>query len=197
MKKVPNMMSIDRLALLLIIISFPATTTRAQDAELPREVQMLNESYAREIARVLPPVQEKYIAALERLLETYTRSGALDDALRVKEQIEKARQWNSLPLEQFRNDNNIEMDREGFEKWLRTKSFSFRGVSAVTLEFDKDKVRWITGGQPQEYDFKLRGKRGVIVEGAQNFRLEFADDLTSGTFESNLGQYALTIVDRK
>ncbi len=169
----------------------------ADEAELPQEVQKLNESYAREIARVLPPIQEKYIEALERILESYTKAGSFEKAMLIKKQIESARRWESLPLPKFRSGKDEDLTRSEFEDWLKTKSFSFRGVSQVTLEFDKRKVRWIVGGELREYDFKVPGKRSVVIEGAQNFRLEFVDDLSTGTFESNLGKYPLTIVDRK
>lgn len=180
--------------LISVFVSVPALY--ADEAELPLEIQKLNESYAREIERVLPPIQEKYIAALERILENYTKAGSLEKAIQAKNQIESAKRWENLPLAQLRSEKSGDLSRSEFEAWLKTKSFSFRGVAQVTLEFDDKTVRWIVGGQPQEYDFKVRGKRSVIVEGAQNFRLEFVDDLSSGSFESNLGRYALTIVDR-
>lgn len=188
-----------RLTAMLIACSSCALspTLSAGETELPQEIVKLNESYAREVARVLPPVQETYIAALEQILEKYTKAGKLDEALATKKQIESAKRWESLPLEQFRVVKLGDLNREGFEKWLKTKSFTFRGVTQVTLEFDDKKVQWIVGGKPQAYDYKVRGKRGVVVEGAQDFRLEFADDLTSGTFESNVAKYDLTIVDRQ
>ena len=188
-----------RFQLIVTLISLFAFSPSyiADETVQPQEIQKLNESYAREIARVLPPIQEKYIEALERLLENYTKAGSLDEALQTKKQIESAKRWETLPLKQFLSGKNEDLSRSEFEGWLKTKSFSFRGVSHVTLEFDDKKVRWIVGGMPQEYDFKVRSQRSVIVEGAQNFQLEFAADLSSGTFESNIGKYALTIVDRQ
>lgn len=188
-----------RLIAKLILLSYCALSLSlvAEEAALPKEIQKLNENYAREIARVLPPIQDKYIAALEEILAKYTKAGLIDEAVETKKQIESAKRWEGIPLEQFRNQKNENLSRSGFEDWLKTKSFSFRGVSQVTLEFDDKKVQWIAGGKPQAYDYKVRGKRGVVVEGAQDFRLEFVDDLTSGTFESNIAKYDLTIVDRK
>lgn len=193
-KKRPSRMPLIAILLTLFALS---PTFRADDAELPEEVQKLNESYAREIARVLPPIQEKYLEALERILESYTRAGSFDQALQTKKQIESAMRWENLPLPQSRGEKKEDWGRSEFKDWLKTKSFSFRGVSSVTLEFDDRKVRWIAGGAPREHDFRVSGKRGVIVEGGQNFRLEFADDLSTGTFESNVGKYPLTIVDRE
>ena len=186
----------DRMIAMLISLFTLSASLYAEETDLPQEIEKLNESYALEIARVLPPIQEKYIEALERILENYTKAGSLEEAIKTKEQIESARRWENLPLEQFRSEKNENLSRSEFENWLKTKSFSFRGVSHVTLEFDEDTVRWIVGGKPQEYDFKVRGKRTVVVEGAQDFQLEFVDDLSSGIFKSNIGEYALTIVNR-
>jgi hypothetical protein len=193
-KPTPN-----RLIARLISFSYCALslTLIAEGAELPNEIQKLNESYEREIARVLPPIQEKYIQALEQLLEKYTKAGLLEEAMQTKKQIESAKRWESIPLEQFRRQKSGDLNRSEFEDWLKTKSFSFRGVTQVTLEFDDKKVRWIVGGKPQEYDYKVRGKRNLVINGAQEFRMEFVDDLSRGTFESNAGKYDLTIVDRK
>ena len=87
----------------------------ADDSELPKEVQELNESYAREIERVLPPIQEKYIEALERILEYYTKAGSLDEAIRTKKQIEQARRWQTIPLERFRTEEFKNLSRSEFE----------------------------------------------------------------------------------
>ena len=86
-----------RMPLIAILITLFAVspTFRADDAELPQEVQKLNESYAREIARVLPPIHEKYIEALERILENYTKAGSFEQALLTKKQIESAKRWES------------------------------------------------------------------------------------------------------
>lgn len=192
--------SLIRLQLIAILISFFAFSTSfcADEAELPQEIQKLNESYAQEIEQVLPPIQEKYIEALERILENYTKAGSLEKAMQAKKRIESAKRWENLPLAQLRSEEKKGLSRSEFEDWLKTKTFSFRGnLAQITLEFDDKKVRWIVGGKVREYDFKVRGNRSVIVEGDQDFRMEFVDDLSSGTFESNLGEYDLTIVDRK
>lgn len=170
---------------------------RSADDALPDEVASLKESYGREVARVLKPVQAKYIQALERLLDGYTRSGKLDDALKVKEEIELAKQWKTLPTDDLRGEEMENVSRKEFEEWLRTKEFSFKGVSSVTLRFGEEYVDWITGSKSQQYEYKVSGSREVTVIGAQEFELEFSKDLSEGFFVSNIGKYNLTIADAK
>lgn len=59
----------------------------AQDA--PEELVKLRRSYESEIARITEPTRKRYLDALQRLQEQYTRSGEIDKALRIKEEMEK------------------------------------------------------------------------------------------------------------
>lgn len=164
--------------------------------KLPVDAQSLKQSYEREVERVLVPVQDSYRAALEPLVARHSSAGRIDEALAVRNEIEAARKWETLPLERFRAEARTRLNRDGFRQWLTTKRLSFRGINLVTLEFDEKQVRWITGGRPQAYDYRITGNRAATISGAQDFKVEFSDDLASGTFESNLGKYELTIEDR-
>lgn len=181
-------------ALVLFTTAF-ASTTRAQE-QLPAEVKALKESYEREMERVLSPVQSKYIAALEQLQRNYTRAGKLNEAVFVSKEIALAKEWESLPLNQLRSNAKAQMSRDDFKKWITQKTFAFRGVQLVTLQFEEKHVSWVVGNQPQQYQYKVTGDRRIAVMGPQEFKLEFSSDLTTGTFESNVGKYNLTISDR-
>lgn len=146
--------------------------------------------------RVLSPIQSKYIAALEQLQRNYTRAGKLNEAVLVYREIALAREWESLPLNQLRSNAKAQMGRDDFKQWILKKTFGFRGVQLVTLQFEEKHVSWIVGNQPQQYDYKVTGDRRITVFGTQEFKLEFSNDLTTGVFESNGGKYNLTISDR-
>jgi len=186
---------LNRIGTLLLIASSLALNINAQD--LPSEVKALKESYEREMERVLSPIQSKYIAALEQLQRNYTRAGKLNEAVFVAKEIELAKEWESLPLNQLRGNAKMQMSRDDFRNWLAKKTFTFRGVQLVTLQFEEKHVSWIVGNQPQKYEYKVTGDRRISIMGAQEFKLEFSKDLTSGTFESNAGKYNLTITDRQ
>lgn len=180
---------------LALFFCMPAHDPVLADDDLPDDVVSLQESYAREVQRVLIPIQEKYLEALDRLRDSYTRAGKLDEALKIEEEIKLAQEWRSLPLDQLRGGMMEELDRKEFEEWLKTKEFRFRGVSSVTLRFGEDRVDWDTGNKTQQYEYKVKGSRDVVIFGSQEFKLEFEKDLSSGVFMSNIGKYDLTIAD--
>ena len=61
--------------------------TNAQDS--PEELVKLRASYESEIARITQPTRKRYLEALQRLQEQYTRSGELDKALVVRKDMQK------------------------------------------------------------------------------------------------------------
>lgn len=183
------------ITVLLVLASALVLNANAQD-QLPPEVKTLKDSYGREMERVLTPIQNKYIAALEELQRNYTRAGKLSEAVFVSKEIALAKEWESLPLNQLRDSAKSQMSRDDFKKWIITKTFAFRGVQLVTLQFEEKHVSWIAGNKSKLYEYKVTGDRRITVLGPQEFKLEFSSDLTMGTFESNVGKYNLTITDR-
>lgn len=57
--------------------------------ETPQRLVTLDESFQREINRETQPLEEKYLAALETLQRTFSKSGNLDAALVIKAEIER------------------------------------------------------------------------------------------------------------
>ncbi len=168
----------------------PIPTDQAENMEptLPEDAASVRGSYAREVERVLDPLRTKYIAALESMKLDDTRDGKLEAALQVDGELKRAKNWEDLPLPTVK----IADSKEDFGEWLVGKEFSFSGVSQVTLLFGEDSVTWTTGGGTvKEHTYDIDTKRTLTVEGAQDFKLRFSDDLTSGTFSSNVGTYDL------
>ncbi|HRQ89510.1 MAG TPA: hypothetical protein PLA50_11970 [Bacteroidia bacterium] len=67
----------------------PVPVADAQEPQAPEELAKLRSAYDTEISRVTDPVRKRYLDALQRLQEQYTRSGELDKALVVLGEIER------------------------------------------------------------------------------------------------------------
>ncbi|GAA5497341.1 hypothetical protein Rhal01_03534 [Rubritalea halochordaticola] len=60
----------------------------AQAEDIPKELQVIKESYAKAQRQALDPLKEKYRMGLEQLLTKLTQEGDLDGALAVRVEIE-------------------------------------------------------------------------------------------------------------
>jgi len=120
-----------------------------------------------------------------------TRDGDLEAALQIDPELKRAHLWEGLPLPK---PDPAPTQRQ-FADWLNGRSFSFRGVSQVTLLFDEDIVKWTAAGGERDYQFEVENKREIIVQGGQDSRLVFAQNLKKGTFSSTAGTYDLKLED--
>jgi hypothetical protein len=72
----------------ILVVTFGSILSCAIAQEVP-ELERLEQLYTKELKRVTKPVQEGYRKALARLQKTYTTAARLDDALAVREEIER------------------------------------------------------------------------------------------------------------
>ena len=72
----------------LIVFALIATEARPSDESVPSELEKLRASYEMEIKRVTEVPKRKYLEALEKLQQFYTRSQDLDKALIVRNEIQ-------------------------------------------------------------------------------------------------------------
>ncbi len=77
---------------LVLSVSFAFAADKASPAELLK----LRASYEAELSRVTEPVNRKYLDALQKLQEFYTKNGDLDKALIVREEMQLAGQSNAV-----------------------------------------------------------------------------------------------------
>lgn len=160
----------------------------AEEPKLPDDTANVRKSYAREIERVLGPLRSKYIRAVENRKNEYTSEGKLEAALQVDGELKRAKRWEGVPIPTVK----IADSEKDFGNWIVGKKFSFSGIAQVTLLFGEDLVTWTTGnGMVKEHTYTIDTKRTVTVEGGQDFKMKFSDDLKSGTFSSNVGTYDL------
>ncbi|MCB1064444.1 MAG: hypothetical protein KDN20_16185 [Verrucomicrobiae bacterium] len=185
----------------LVVLSLFCVGPAFADDGLPSQLAALKKSYDGEVVRSLETTQAKYIEALESLLRSYTSAQNLEAALATKNEIEKAQRWEGLPLEELKSRAFQNMSKDDFGRWLQTKTFSFDGAAKVTLSFDGDIAFWNAGGNAIEFPFSVTSKRRLTIKGKEkgkeDYKIEFSDDLQSGTVESSRGKYDLLIESSK
>ena len=106
-------MNLKILAITLTLSVSSSATVRSN------ELETLTESYEREKARVLAPVEAKYQKALEDLLLKYTKAGRLDEATAVQVLL-------------------ADRNNEGGGDWLRTADTEWRWDSGGVLTLQKN-----------------------------------------------------------
>jgi len=137
-------------------------------AEGPRQLQSLVESYEREKARVLGPLDRKFDAALLEMQRQFTKAGRLEDALTVNKMIESRGgksaskpswrdtrwKWGSGGvLELKRNGDATHTDWSKFGEWEVLDDGTLKLVSQhgeSTIAFSDEKSGIVTsarGGQ--------------------------------------------------
>jgi pentatricopeptide repeat protein len=68
-----------------LVVALPTISLSAEPADLAR----LRDNYLQAAERALTPVKLTYEKELQKLLDTYTKAGKLDDALQVKNEMTK------------------------------------------------------------------------------------------------------------
>lgn len=182
----------EKIALTTVLIS--SILASAADGPLPNELSRLKRNYDTAMIRELEEVQSTYISELESLKTKYTKAGDLDAALKVRKEIELAREWKTLPLEKLRLQLLEDLTQEQFSDWLLGVVIDFSGSSgAVTATFEEEHVVWKHRGQKHTHEYKVTGDRRINIDGAGTYKLTFEKNLQGGTIVSSRGEYPLRI----
>ena len=172
----------------------------AEEEEIPKGLADLKFRYDVEVARVLDPVQRNYLKALRELQKSYEKEGDLDAVVKVREEIARARLWETLPIETMRRQNLSEMNQDDFGAWLRGRQLDFSAKTGrTTMTFDGEQAIWKRAGRTFKGSYTLTSDRRVTIQSNASsvFKIVFDEDLQGGTLESALGKYDLKISDRK
>ncbi len=97
--KLKMTLSLHRLTFLLricTILLFTVFHIGVGTAEISPRLGNLTGSFERELSRAINPLNQKYTAALDTLQRNYSKSGELDSALVVKNEIERVREGKQL-----------------------------------------------------------------------------------------------------
>jgi len=86
-----------------LVCLFSLLLTSLIFAEDPPELVTLREAYKEEIQRVSAGTSKKYLGALERLQKSYTAANKLEEALAVRDSIEKARTFTKDTVDALAN----------------------------------------------------------------------------------------------
>ena len=74
-------------------------TLVAEEREEPLRLEMLRDSFEREVERELAPLKLKYLTGLKSLQQSYTKAGNLEDALAVEKEIARIEGTDSAAKE--------------------------------------------------------------------------------------------------
>src|SRR5690554_4830615 len=77
--------------LFCFLLTISSGSSEEPNAEEPKELTRLKETFQREMRKVTAPVDEKYLHALERLQKQLAAANKLDEALEVRNVIAKVK----------------------------------------------------------------------------------------------------------
>ena len=81
---------------IVIAFLFVTSASRGQQIE-PQRLSQLRESWSAAKERALKPINSRYEQELNKLLQLYTKSGNLDDAIAVRKEIERISSPSEAP----------------------------------------------------------------------------------------------------
>ena len=128
------------LALVLVMFS-PVSLLQAAD---PTELQRLREQYNVAVQRALAPVQATYQQQLERLMDSYTKGGKLNEALSVKAEIDKLRSGTVAATVATPQNSKLRSYFVGRTWGTSATNFTFHedGTGVVQWDAGKDPFKW-------------------------------------------------------
>jgi len=161
------------------------------------ELQQLLQNYEMATSASITPIVDRYTATLESLKQAFASSGDLTSALKVDAELAKLKTAEGLPTELGAKQHYENFSKDKFRIWLAEQEFEFSGSIAGKTRLkvhEKNNTltyRSINKVDGVTYDFRILSDRALEIDG--RFRLEFARDLQSATFESARDTYPVII----
>jgi hypothetical protein len=132
------------LPILLACIATPmAREPEGSEAKLPSDALRLKQTYQQATERAVQPLRERYASDLKRLLDSYTRSGKLAEAVAIKSELGSVAK---LPVTE---------SAAGFERRLIGTKWSW--ADAFSFEFTP-------GGKATRGGFTWKCVKPLVVE---------------------------------
>ena len=123
------------------------------------EADRLKQAYLQATEKAIQPIRDRYMADLRRLLDQYTRSGKLEDALVVTKELEIVQKSAITSTETVTGWTQRLIGTSWI--WNNKERITFTEASKVTPDFDNMNWKVLKPGTV-EYNFG-NGNRGTIV----------------------------------
>lgn len=178
--------------LLLCLATIPTGSAFAQEATktMPSRLATLKAGYEAALERATAPIQQKYIAELQKLKSDYTRASDLESALAVDAILKGL---IGTPETAAPADPPVgklsDMTLSQFKRWLRKIQIVELGGAKSLFEFDDPDVKSLRAPNPEP-----RVHKNVVVE-LGILRVPFSTDLCVIRFADDLKTATATYDD--
>lgn len=155
-------------------------TLVAAESEEPLRLEILRDSFEREVERELAPLKMKYLTALKSLQQNYTKAGNLEDALAVEKEIARIEGTDSAAKEKQLNE--ILTSSKFVLKWgpSKDKQISFLTDGSIGI-----------GKNDWENTWKIKDSELHIIKKQGNASWIFSYDNLNRTFKQSATPHEL------
>lgn len=110
-------LNIDRVGqVTLVLVAFASLSFQEVVAETPPRLVSETDLFESEVARKMEPLERKYLGALEELQRGYSKSGALDEAVIIKEEIDRVTSGGNQAEDAVKSTEELTKLKENYHK---------------------------------------------------------------------------------